>query len=79
MDWKIDFEVTKQWRGVGNKKVMTVSVGSGVCCDCSTGPRPFTPGEVYTLNGLSHGDCGSVSLKMSAADVTEVLGKPKQN
>jgi len=34
-------------------------------------------GEEYTLNGLSHGDCGSVSLKMSAEDVTEVLGKPR--
>ena len=39
-DYTITFEVLQAWKGVESKTV-DVNVGSGVCCICTFGPRPF--------------------------------------
>ncbi len=75
------FEVKDAWKGVAAPTVR-VSVGSGMCCDCTFGAAPFLIGETYTITAYSEeapaiGTCGAVALSTPADAVTAVLGEPK--
>jgi hypothetical protein len=78
----VTFQVEQAWKGITAPQV-ALHVGSGMCCDCTFGARPFEEGGIYTITAyinrdgrLSASACGAVDFDTSAEAVSATLGEP---
>ena len=77
---QVIFSVQSAWKGVTASRV-SVSVGSGQCCDCTFGPDGFTVGEVYSITAYNVespeiNTCSAVIPTTTEEVIKGVLGKP---